>query len=858
MTSKMKRELSTTNIANRSARDCSDELKKFRRTQVSTAILLSLTVATVPALAQEIEEIEEITVTATRRAATVSEIPYNISAVSSRQLADNRIGEISDLAQFVAGISYVNSGPSNRGANNTITLRGITGDDANNNSGFPVLSAAPVSIYLGETPLFIPLQIRDIERVEVLRGPQGTLYGSGSLAGTIRFIPVKPDPTAFYAEVEGDLGSITSGSDEWNKSGFGIVNMPLNEHAALRISGGYQHWGGFIDLTSLVQFDDPSTADQSPIGIPTAADPTNINSGFVLLPEKEDTNDGDIWHVRASLLWDVSAATSVLVSYFHQEDKVNGIQADFPNFEGGVLDNMPAAINPFSPNTAGPVDYPTGGTVFPASSEYDLPTLFEESSSRATDLFSLDLTFDLGFASITSTSSYYEDKQTAIIDMSAGIAQAFGSYYGFMPRLVDIDYTDNNLKGFAQEIRLVSSSDSSIEYVVGAFFQNVKRNNSTIQYIPGQTFFDSISVGFHANPQLGDINFITRNDSNFDDLAFFGELTWHVNEDWQITAGARAFSQDFAISTFSELPYCGIYCGDNALGDTIVAADQSVNDHIVKLNTSYNFGNNQMVYFTYAEGFRRGGANGIPLAGPFAASPSLLLYEPDRSENYEVGLKGKLGYHTYGVTLYNIDWKNLQINDDAAAGGYNLTANGTKARSQGLELDLSGVIGDNFRYGFGYAYIDAKINDSFEVMDNFFGTMVPIISTSKGDQLPNSSENSFSVSMDYLQAEPIWNKWNARWHLNGSYRSKAQSGLVSQIPGDPQPFVIDGFSTWDASVNVQNNGLISASLYIDNIFDERAVTGGVASQFVGPRGKYFFVGRPRTVGLSVKYSFGGR
>jgi outer membrane receptor protein involved in Fe transport len=855
MASKRKRNSTATNNSHRRSRDGLDELKKFRRNQISAAILLSTTVATAPAVAQDIEE---IIVTATRREAAISEIPYNISAVSNRQLAENRITELKDLAQYVAGMSYVNTGPSNRGRNNTITLRGITGDDTSNNGGFPVPTDAPVSVYIGETPLFLPLQMYDIERVEVLRGPQGTLYGSGSLAGTIRFIPEKPDTSAFYAELAGDVGAITSGSDEWNWGGSGIVNIPLNDRTAVRISGGYQHWGGFIDMSSLVQFDDPSTAEQSPIGIPTAADPANINSGFVLLPEKEDANDADIWHVRASLLWNVSDATSVLVSYFHQEDDVSNIQADFRDFQGGVLDHIPAAINPFSPNTAGPIDYPTGGTVFPASNEYDLPKLLEESSGRTTDLFSLDLEFDLGFASITSSTSYYEDHQTPVIDVSAAISQAFGAYYGFMPRLVDIDYTDNNLEGFAQEIRLVSTTDSSLEYVVGAFFQNVKRNDSTIQYIPGQTFYDSIAFGFHANPQIGDVNFITRYDSDFDDLAFFGELTWHVNDNWQITGGIRAFSQDFAVDTFSQLPYCGIFCGDNPAGDTVVAADQSVDDQIFKLNTSYNINDDQMVYFTYAEGFRRGGANGIPLAGPFAASPSLLLYEPDLSENYELGLKGSFGTHNYTVALYHIDWKNLQVNDGAAAGGYDLVANGTKAISRGVELELSGRFGDQFRYGFAYSYIDAEIDDSFEVLDNFFGMTVPIISTSKGDPLPNTSEHSVSLSMDYTQARPIWNDWNVRWHLNGSYRSDVQSGLVSLIPGDPQPFVIDSFSLWDASVNVQNAGNTSVSLYIDNLTDERAVTGGIDSQFTGPRGKFFFVGRPRTVGLRVNYTFGGQ
>jgi outer membrane receptor protein involved in Fe transport len=817
---------------NRDSRDLIEAPRQWRRTQVSAAILLSTGMAAGPVVAQELEE---IIVTATRREAAVLEIPYNITAVTSAQLSDNRIEEVNDLVQFVAGVSFVNTGPGNRGRNNTITLRGITGDDMSNNGGFPVPTTAPVSVYIGETPLFLPIQIQDIERVEVLRGPQGTLYGSGSLAGTIRFIPKRPDPSAFFAEVGGDIGAVTSGSDEWNWGANGVLNIPMGEQSAFRLSAGYQHWGGFIDMNALVQFEDPSTAENSPIGIPTASDPANINSGFVFLPEKEDANDADIWHVRASFLWNPSDSTSVLFSYFRQEDEVDNMQAHFPGFAGGIYDHILAADNPFSPNTAGPINYPTGLTVFPASKEYNLPRLLEEPSSRTTDLFALDLNFDLGFASLTSSTSYYEDEQDPIIDISHSIAQAFGAYYGFMPRLVDKDFTDNYQEGFVQEIRLVSQTDSPFEYVIGGFYQNEKRDDNTIQFIPGQTFYDSISFGFHANPQLGDINFITRYQSDFDDTALFGEFTWHINDAWQVTGGIRAFWQDFDVDTFSQLPYCGIFCGINDAGDTVVTAQQSINDQIYKLNTSYDINEDHMVYFTYAEGFRRGGANGIPLAGPFAASPALLLYRPDQSENYELGMKGTLGQANYTIALYHIDWKNLQVNDSAAAGGYDLVANGTEARSRGVELELNGVIGDNFRYNFGYAYIDAQIDDSFEVLDNFFGTIVPIISTQKGDPLPNTSENSFSLSFDYTQPNPVFNNWTVRWHVNGAYRSDRQSGLVSLIPGDPQPFTVDGFSIW-----------------------ELALTGGNNSQFVGPRGQTFFIGRPRTAGVRVTYSFGER
>jgi len=750
-------------------------------------------------------------------------------------------------------VSFVNSGPSNRGRNNNITLRGINADSTSNNGGFPVATVAPVSMYIGETPLFLPLRIEDLARVEVLRGPQGTLYGSGSLAGTLRIIPNNPDPSAFFAEVTGDFGRIDSGSDEWNSNYSGVVNLPLNETMALRFSGGYQRWGGFIDMNNLVAFDPPESAVNSPIGIPTAADPDDLNSGFVLLPEQEDANDAIVWNARMAFQWDVTDRLTLNASYFRQEDDVDNVQADFRNFAGGNIDFLAPEDNGFSPNAVGPINYPTGGTDFRASEEYDLPMLLNQPSERHSDLFSLDLELDLGFASLLSTSSWYEDIQNAVVDVSATISVAFPDFYGFLPRLVDKDFTENRLEGFAQEVRLVSQGEGRWDYTVGFFFQNVETDDDTIQYIPGQTFYDSLSLGFHANPQLGDINFITRNATDFEDTAVFGEVTYRITDRWQITGGVRQFWQDFAVDTFSQLPYCGIFCGDNELGDTVVVADASVDDRIYKFNTSFDLNDDTLIYATYAEGFRRGGANGIPLAGPFAASQDLLLYEPDTSENYEIGIKGNLAGQTYSLALYHIDWKNLQVNDASAAGGYDLVANGSEATSDGVELSINGQLLDGLRYSVSYAYIDAEISDSFEVTDNFFGDTAPIISAQEGDPLPNTYEHSYSLSLDYSHA--LASNWRMRWHLNGYYRDETLSGLVSLIPGDPQPFEIDAFSVWDASINVES-GPLQASFYVDNLTDARAVTGGLADARAGARGRYFFVGRPRTIGLRMSYAFG--
>ena len=157
------------------------------------------------------EALEVIIVTATRRAQSVLDVPYNISAFSAEDLARSSVKDFSDLSRMVAGLSYIDQGPDVRGNVNTFVLRGLGGSAADANAGVPRISTAPVSTYVGEAAVFFPLTTTDLERVEVLRGPQGTLYGAGSTGGTIRFIPKRPDTAQTTLEVSGELSKYRSG-----------------------------------------------------------------------------------------------------------------------------------------------------------------------------------------------------------------------------------------------------------------------------------------------------------------------------------------------------------------------------------------------------------------------------------------------------------------------------------------------------------------------------------------------------------------------------------------------------------------------------------------------------------------------
>ena len=657
--------------------------------------------------------LDEVVVTATRRQENILDVPYSISAISGDTLEQSHVQSLSDLSHLIAGLSFVDQGPTSR---SFFVLRGINADST---SESPVLGSAgtvpPVSTYIGETPLFLSLHIDDLDRVEVLRGPQGTLYGSGSLAGTIRLIPKQPDPSGFAANVEADAGNLAVGH-QWNNSYDGMINLPLNDVSALRVTAGREHYAGFIDEPYVVKLGPAGTAVNSPVGVPVSGNPANPLFGPEVFSAVNDADVADVWQTRVAYLFKPSETFSVLVTYYHQDDKTQGVQAVSPYFKGGSVD-YPPSQNPFY-SAAYPVSFPTGGVVFPANGTYDANDGVLPTNHRKADLGSVDLSVGLGFATFSSSTSYYQDKGTDVSDGSPFIAKTPG-IYGFMPRVVDYEEDFDTQKGFVEELRLVSEAGPHpLDYVVGFFFQHLQGNNGEQQWLPGQTQFSNLAGVPGADQAEGDVNYVVANTTDFLDRALFGELTWHVTDQWQVTGGGRFFKQDFSTASYSALPYCGSYCGTGILGVTDVTGGYSVNSHIAKLDTSYKVSDALNVYADYSEGFRRGGANAIPLSGPFEVSSALLVYKPDKTKNYELGAKGTLiGNLHYTADVFFIDWNNFQLDTSSYYGGYPLAANGDKARSKGVELSLDGKVGSHFSYTVGYTYTVAQVAENFSILD---------------------------------------------------------------------------------------------------------------------------------------------
>jgi iron complex outermembrane recepter protein len=331
------------------------------------AISVVLAAAAQSALAQSAPgALEEIVVTATRREESVIAVPYNISAISGRDISAAGITDLQGLERIIPGLIIPDLGARGNSMNSNIILRGMNTNDTSSSYYLPYAAVPLVSTYVDDIAMYTNLNLTDVARVEVLRGPQGTLYGSGSVAGTLRLIHNRPDPTQFSAEVNAE-GSNTSHADSTSSNTFGVVNLPLNVNAALRIFAGYERTAGFIDA--------PHAAVYTTNGQPVLLNPSDPLTSPVANQGETDIDQASSTYARAALLWNLSDQANLLLAYQHQKDISGGESSDTP------------------------------GTPFQL--QYLVPN---ENLHRTVDLGSLTLSEDFGFATVTSATSYYVDK----------------------------------------------------------------------------------------------------------------------------------------------------------------------------------------------------------------------------------------------------------------------------------------------------------------------------------------------------------------------------------------------------------------------------------------------------------------
>lgn len=802
---------------------------------------------------------EEIIVTATRRESSMQDIPYNISAISGDALERQNIVNQAEVLRAMHGITVVDRGYRNGGTVNSIVIRGLNVDNGQN--GDIMLNAVPtVATYYDNTPLFASFLVKDIERVEVLRGPQGTLYGSGSLGGTVRYISNKPSAEEFEAKFDLDYGQV-SGSEGNDIAIDAMVNIPIGEIAAIRANYSRIDNDGIIDYVNAYQlnsFREPLVNVNGDCVDPRSATDDQILANVGCFETVEDADYVEIDYAKVSLRVEPSDSFSLQLNYQMQDD------------ETGARRSTTLGNNANAPYVS------PGDPLYFEYSDDDSGQVLLEPSSREVELISLDLEWDLGFATFTSTSSTYDHEGMGESDngglwASGGRDWNFNFYGGGWPRPAQRAERGYDDEAFIQEFRLMSNSaDSKVDWLVGAYYMDQDNSVYQLSYNPGMNLFHRACVdtgvpaadpacdGFwpaavYPGSQLTEIDFEYIRDTNYKETALYGEVTYHVSDTFRLTGGLRAFDNE----TVNDV-VLGFPLGEGAVSPMAPQSKDSDSDVLVKVNASWDLSDSDMLYATYSEGYRHGGAQSLPSVDdgdPFGEpnAESLRTFASDSVRNFEVGVKGGRDNLRYTASLFQVDWSDPQLNTTSAWYGFYVAANGDKASTQGIELELEGRLADSFHYRAGYTHVSAELDKDF--ISPQTGTVV----APKGSTLPGSPGDTLSVSIDNSWA--MNSDMDLIAGLNAYYQSDSENFINQASPVNE---TFDSFTLLNATLSL-NTDTWSAMLYARNLTDEAGASGGfsatdwsydtgVFENWYGNSNRQFIV-QPRTIGVKFGYRF---
>jgi iron complex outermembrane receptor protein len=832
-------------VPSRLAFSPANELLLPAKVSISAAVFFALYgvphVASAQQQVDQVDTLQEVVVTASRREQTPEAVPYSLSVVSGDEIARTGVTDIASLASQVPGLSVYDLGARFGGATTPI-IRGLNASAASN--GFRTFEQSPVGTYIGNSPIDGYFQLDDVQRVEVLRGPQGTLYGAGALGGALRIIPNSPELEKFAGDIEAGGGTVAhSSSASYTTSA--MLNVPIGDTLALRMSGKYAYEPGFINIYGILE-----RSGSSPLNaIPTLANPADpVNSSGIISGTK-DWNDQNTFTGRASLLWKPADKFTAELAVLYAN--VNG--------DGGPTDNLAFPGGPY------PID---PRITFPRGADYQDFTAVNQPFSRRTTLDSMDLSYDAGFATVSSTSSYYTTAGSTAVDgtyLTAGtsaIIPGFPQYYAgnpINPRFIAPELFGDSAHTFTQEVRLVSTAgpDKQLDYVLGVFYENQVRDGSwsasnagspersvaqgcTAPYFIGATYPDCLVV---SGP--GDMYFDQVDRQQFEDKSEFGELTWHFLSHGQITFGARHFQQ-----SFTDLQSYTLY----TFGIFLPAHENSApaSKNTFKINPSYEYATNQHAYALWSQGFRRGGANAFPEAGLFKENPLLTSYRPDSVNNYEVGLKGHWpnGIH-YTFDVFDDEWSNPQISGLLPSGNVGVW-NGTRARSRGFEFDItSPLVLPGLTITASAAYTDAEFTESYFYAADAYGNIFGKV----GQQLPGSAKDSAAATINYDRN--VAAGYDLTVSLNDTYRSGM---YLSTFPfyGGSAPLHVSGMNIANASASI-GHGSWRLGVYVTNLTDKRVI---LAPGVLGPPQAYVnylssenTINLPREIAVRLGYSF---
>ena len=732
--------------------------------------------------------VEEITVTASRHAESIQDVSIPVTALSAATIEKMGADNIQDYYRTVPNFSVVDRGPGSR----LYTMRGIS-------AGIVPLGAATVGVYIDEMPVtangFQPdLKLFDLERVEVLRGPQGTLYGEGSMGGTVRMITPNPNPAAFDTKIAVDYSSTKRGGD--NVSVNGMVNVPISDSAALRLTAYSRDIDGFIDRVA-----QPGgvVADFNAVfGLPPNTIPV-LDSGPIA--GAKNINDEQTYGGRASFLVDVTDKLTIKLSYLLQES-----------------------------------EYGHRNTEIPSQGKFNTNFYLDEEVDDELDLANLSITYDLGWATLISSSSIYERTRDSLSD-NADLGESFFESIGIPGiKLAGVGTFTTELQDqFSQEVRLSSSGEGALAWTVGVFY--VDKENGFEQIIVDEENFFVGAVNVLGIPatnarQLLDLDGFTDEKQ----FAVYGEFNYQFGDNWSATFGLRYFDyeQDNVIVN-NDINILG-------LGLTDSVSETSESDVSIKIGLSFTPSEDTLLYGLVSEGFRTGGTNTAP-----GIPDENTTYDSDSLWNYEVGAKMTLmdGRVLFNVAAFYLDWSDIQL---AVPLGFSFAnINAGEARVIGAELEILMRPTENLELGFALGINDGELTEDVPGA-NDPGNPNPGFD---GDTLPGTPDVNFNLSAQYnfpLSSFGAEGFARADYSYTGKSATTFNSSSFTDF-GDGSHFKLDSYGLLNLRFGVQSDHW-TATLYINNATNKLAelLTDNAAAVTRITRN------RPRTVGLKLQYN----
>ena len=670
-------------------------VKTTKATAIASAVLVSANT-----IAQDDMMIEEVIVSAQKKTENLQNVPISVTTLSSDELDALNIKDFADYVLQLPAASAVQRRPGQ----GQIFMRGIS-DGGNNNQS---LQGPAVAIYLDESPVTmigdnLDVHVYDIERVESLTGPQGTLYGAASQAGNLKIITKKPTgefDSGFNLSAESTRGGDGSTMVE------GFVNIPLSENAALRFVGFNDRDGGFIDSVN-----DSITYPVSGI--------TRSNEVFV----EDNFNDAVKDGYRAALRVDLSENWKLDVNYMGQETSTNG-----------VWDHNPDELG-----------------------EYNVSRFYDDKTHDEWTRFSATVTGDLGFADLTFTTSSLERDFEVLSDYShysidgyvEGYYTCYEYYFG---PCVDpsIQFENDTHQEYdTTEIRLSSKEGEKFNWIIGAFQTENVTDYDSQWHVP------AINPDA-AVPGSKDLYYQTDQVRAEDESAVFGEIYYQINDKMELTLGHRKFDNETTLKGF-----VGTIWWPNSLYGSTTRPD-NVNslydgsDSISKVNLSYQIDNNSMIYITRSEGYRPGGANRTTQLG--------ATYDADFLTSTEFGFKSISmdGRLRVNGAMYQMDWDDIQLGwFDSSISLLGLVDNIGKANSNGFEVDAKYILSDTVTVAVGYANNEAVLKEDYVLrgaVEAKNGQDLPFTPDTKYNVTINvETGDTSSLQFNYVFVDEMWN-----------------------------------------------------------------------------------------------------